>query len=67
MIFAFTLVTHAGDATQDVAEPAAEDIALVFGHLQGLLDAVREAVAGEAKGWEHGETGNIGVDLRFPL
>ncbi len=53
-IVAFPPSTDAGDFSQEVSEPAAEDVALVSGHLQRFLDGVGEAVAREAEVWEHG-------------
>ena len=50
---ALTRIPDTRDIAQNVAEPASEHIALVFRHLQRLLDAVREPVAGEAEIWEH--------------
>ncbi len=50
-------IADAGDATEDIAEPPAEDVAFVSGQLQGLLDSVGEAVASETEVWEHGEIG----------
>ena len=53
------LIADAGDFSQDVSEPAAEDVAFVFGHPQRFADGVGEAVAGEAEVWEHGEAGDF--------
>ena len=44
----------AGDVPQGISQSAAEDVALVSGHRQWLLDSVGEAVAGEAEVLEHG-------------
>ena len=43
----------AGDASQDISQSSTEDVALVSGHPQRLLDGVGEAVAGEAEVLEH--------------
>ena len=39
--------------SEDVSEPAAEDVAFIGGHLQRFLDGVGEAVACEAEVLEH--------------
>ena len=46
-------VTDAGDVSEDVSEPAAEDVAFVGRHLERFLDGVGEAVAREAEVLEH--------------
>ena len=40
--------------SEDVSEPAAEDVAFIGRHLQRFLDGVGEAVACEAEVLEHG-------------
>ncbi len=42
-----------GDASQDISQSTTEDVALVSGHLQRLLDGVGESVAGESEVLEH--------------
>ena len=53
LVVAFSLIADTGDFSQEVSEPAAEDVAFVSGHLQRFTDGVGEAVAGETEVWEH--------------
>ena len=62
LLLALARTVDAGDASQDISQSSTEDVALVSGHLQRLLDSVGEAVAGKAEVWEHG-----GVGVTFSL
>lgn len=59
LVVAFPLIADARDFSQQVSEPAAEDVAFVSGHLQRFLNGVSEAVAGEAEVREHGGVGRL--------
>lgn len=50
----FFRIADAGDVAEQVSEPAAEDVAFIFWHLQRFLDGVCEAVLCEAEVLEHG-------------
>ena len=54
---ALLCIADAGDPAEDIAEPAAEDVAFVSGHLQGFTDGVGEVVVGKVEVWEHGGGG----------
>ena len=54
LVVAFPSIADARNFSQEVSEPAAEDVAFVSGHLQRFLDGVGEAVVGETKVGEHG-------------
>ena len=55
LLFALSVPTHASDVSEDIAEPAAEDIAFIGRHRERFLDGIGEAVSGETEILKHGE------------
>ena len=61
LLLALPRTPDAGDAPQDIPQPAAEDVAFVFWHLQRLLDGVGESVSCESEVLEHHGSGAINL------
>ena len=65
LFLALTRRADAGDAAEDIAESAAEDVALVLRHPQRFTDGVGEPVACEAEVLEHGVINSLQTGERF--
>ena len=54
MFFALSVLPDTRHVSEDISEPATEDVAFVGRHLERFLDSIGEAISGETEVWEHG-------------